>query len=382
MVLESNRSQKTARCLIGCGANIGARRQQLDQAIDMLRFMPGVQILRVSQFLETRPVGGPPGQPAYLNAACLIETTFEPIEVLDMLLAVENTLQRSRETRWGPRTIDLDLLLYEDCVLATDRLQVPHPRMSTRRFVLEPAAEIASDLLHPLAQCTIGELLENILEPHLHIAVVGIPGSGAPEIADAIADVTLSRLIHSPAPLPLNGSDFLCDNKISPPGSPTEWLLHLTQEYATPLLESQWPNDPHGTVTDYWIEAIRVAAELNTEIKASGEFKEAFASIIQKTVPPHVVLLLNVNRQTLSERVAYRSHAAQQSDIFSDLVAVQAMTTTDQSITTLLTLQEHLAERLLKTQDNRSRPKAIIEIKSDDLGKAALDAVAAIEGIS
>ena len=96
-------------------------------------------------------------------------------------------------------------------------------------------------------------------------------------------------------------------------------MLHVTQEYATPLLESQWPNDPHGTVTDYWIEAIRVAAELNTEIKASGEFKEAFTAIIQKTVPPHVVLLLNVNRQTLAERVAYRSHAAQQSDIFSDL---------------------------------------------------------------
>ena len=100
MVLESSRSQKTARCLIGCGANIGARRQQLDQAIDMLRFMPGVQILRVSQFLETRPVGGPPGQPPYLNAACLIETTFEPLEVLDMLLAIK-TLYNDLEKHDG-----------------------------------------------------------------------------------------------------------------------------------------------------------------------------------------------------------------------------------------------------------------------------------------
>ena len=129
MVLKANR-QKIARCLIGCGANVGARREQLDQAIDMLRFMPGVQLMHVSQFLETRPVGGPPGQPPYLNAACLIETTFEPNEVLDMLLAVENTLQRSRETRWGPRTIDLDLLIYDDCVMKTERLQIPHPRMT------------------------------------------------------------------------------------------------------------------------------------------------------------------------------------------------------------------------------------------------------------
>ena len=382
MILESSRSQKTARCLIGCGANIGARRQQLDQAIDMLRFMPGVQILRVSQFLETRPVGGPPGQPPYLNAACLIETTFEPLEVLDMLLAIENTLQRSRETRWGPRTIDLDLLLYEDCVLTTERLQVPHPRMTTRRFVLEPAAEIASDLQHPLSQFTISQLLENILEPHLHIAVVGVPGSGAPEIADTIADVTLSRLIHAPAPLPVNGKNFSYANQASQTRNPAEQLLDITQQYAAPLLEARWPDDPHGTVTDYWIEAIRVATTLNTAIEPNKEFDEAFTSIIQKTVPPHVVLLLNVNRQTLSERVAYRSHAAQQSDIFSDLIAVQAMTTTDQSIATLLTLQEQIAERLGNTPDKRFLPKAIIEIEADDLGKAALDAVAAIEGIS
>jgi hypothetical protein len=95
-----------------------------------------------------------------------------------------------------------------------------------------------------------------------------------------------------------------------------------------------------------------------------------------------VVLLLKVNQQTLAERVAYRSHASQQSDIFSDLIAVQAMTTTDQSIATLLTLQEHIAERLGNTEDKRFLPKAIIEIEADDLGKAALDAVAAIEGIS
>ena len=381
MVLEANH-QKTANCLIGCGANEGARREQLNQAIDMLRFMPGVRLIDVSQFLETLPVGGPPGQSPYLNAACLIETTFKPAEVLDMLLAVENTLHRSRETRWGPRTIDLDLLLYDDCVLKTECLQVPHPRMTTRRFVLEPAAAIAADLKHPVAGCTIRELLENISERHLHVAVVGVPGSGAPEIADAVADVTLSRLIHAPAPLPLSSFGAPNGEQSAIKEEPVDQLLLLSQKYAAPLLKANWPVDPHGTVTDYWIESIRLAAQTNSVSDTNKQFENAFATISQETVVPNVILLLNVNHQTLSERIAYRTHSAQQSDIFSDLVAVQTMMTTDQGIHTLLTLQERLVNCLLHNQETQCRPKAVIQLDSDDLGKTAFDAVAAIEGIS
>ena len=381
MVLESNH-QKTAHCLIGCGANEGARREQLNQAIDMLRFMPGVRLVDVSQFLETLPVGGPPGQSPYLNAACLIETTFKPAEVLDMLLAVENTLHRSRETRWGPRTIDLDLLLYDDCVLKTECLQVPHPRMTTRRFVLEPAAAIAADLKHPVAGCTIRELLENISERHLHVAVVGVPGSGAPEIADAVADVTLSRLIHAPAPLPLSSFGAPNGEQSAIKEEPVDQLLLLSQKYAAPLLKANWPVDPHGTVTDYWIESIRLATQNNSTSNTNKQFEDAFEAISQETVVPNVILLLNVNHQTLSERIAYRTHSAQQSDIFSDLVAVQTMMTTGQGIDTLLALQERLIDCLLHNQETQCRPKAVIQLDSDDLGKAAFDAVAAIEGIS
>ncbi|NBX29484.1 2-amino-4-hydroxy-6-hydroxymethyldihydropteridine diphosphokinase, partial [bacterium] len=124
--------------------------------------MPGVAIVAVSRFRETRAVGGPPGQDAYLNGACLIETELPPEDVLGMLAAVENTLHRERLERWGERTIDLDLLLYDDLVVESDALTVPHPRMVTRRFVLEPSAEIAADLSVPTAACTVGDLLDNI----------------------------------------------------------------------------------------------------------------------------------------------------------------------------------------------------------------------------
>ena len=127
-------ASKPVRSLIGCGANLGCPREQLDRAIDMLRFMPGIELLQASRFFETRPIGGPPGQPAYLNAACLVETSFEPEDLLALLAAIENTLDRRREHRWGPRSIDLDLLLHGDRVIENERLQLPHPRMTTRRF--------------------------------------------------------------------------------------------------------------------------------------------------------------------------------------------------------------------------------------------------------
>jgi 2-amino-4-hydroxy-6-hydroxymethyldihydropteridine diphosphokinase len=185
-----------ARCLIGCGSNLGKRRDQLDHAIDLLRFMPGVTLDAVSRFRETRPVGGPPGQRCYLNGACSIETDLAPHDVLGMLAAVENTLHRDRRERWGDRTVDLDLLLYDDVVLDSTELTLPHPRMTTRRFVLEPCVEIAAEWWFPPSACTIRDLLDNISVPDPLITVVGVPGSGAPEIAATVADATMARLVH------------------------------------------------------------------------------------------------------------------------------------------------------------------------------------------
>jgi 2-amino-4-hydroxy-6-hydroxymethyldihydropteridine diphosphokinase len=183
-----------ARCLIGCGSNLGPRREQLDRALELLGFMPGVELVAVSRFHETHPVGGPADQGAYLNGACLIETDLPPQDVLGMLFAVENTLERRRDHRWGERTIDLDLLLYDELVVESPELTLPHPRMATRRFVLEPCAEIAAELRYPLSACTIRDLLDNISVPHPLVAVVGVPGSGASEVAAAVADATLARL--------------------------------------------------------------------------------------------------------------------------------------------------------------------------------------------
>ncbi|NBW86644.1 MAG: 2-amino-4-hydroxy-6-hydroxymethyldihydropteridine diphosphokinase [Planctomycetia bacterium] len=132
-------------------------------------------------------IATPSGRTTLVVRACLIETDLAPQDVLGMLVAVENTLHRERTSRWAERTIDLDLLLYDDLVVESPGLTVPHPRMATRRFVLEPCAEIAADLRYSPAACTIGDLLDNISAPHPLVAVVGVPGSGASEIAAAVA---------------------------------------------------------------------------------------------------------------------------------------------------------------------------------------------------
>jgi pantoate--beta-alanine ligase len=148
-----------ARCLIGLGSNLGERAGNLLQAIDELRRCPGVAVSRTSSLIETSPVGGPPNQQNYFNAAAVIETELPPREVLSILLGIERMLGRVRNECCGPRTIDLDLLLYDQAVLESPELTLPHPRLHQRRFALAPAAEVAGNWRHPTSGQTIAALL-------------------------------------------------------------------------------------------------------------------------------------------------------------------------------------------------------------------------------
>ena len=147
---------------IGLGSNLGDRRATLLRAIEELNGSPGVSVVKVSSFHETEPVGGPQGQGPYLNAAACIETTLEPPALLHLLHEIEARNGRVRLVRWGERTLDLDLLLFDDRIVETPELTIPHPRMAVRRFVLEPLSEIAPRAVHPVTGRTVAEMLEDL----------------------------------------------------------------------------------------------------------------------------------------------------------------------------------------------------------------------------
>ncbi|MGI5831207.1 MAG: 2-amino-4-hydroxy-6-hydroxymethyldihydropteridine diphosphokinase [Thermoguttaceae bacterium] len=146
--------------LIALGANLADRAKQIETAWRKITDSHHIKPLRLSKIISTRPVGGSAGQPDFLNGVGLLETTLDPFELLDLLQKTEAEGDRQRHEFWGARTIDLDLLLYGQTVLRSERLILPHPRIVWRPFVLEPAAEIAPDMVHPLWHRTLGELAE------------------------------------------------------------------------------------------------------------------------------------------------------------------------------------------------------------------------------
>ncbi|MEQ8844102.1 MAG: 2-amino-4-hydroxy-6-hydroxymethyldihydropteridine diphosphokinase [Phycisphaerales bacterium] len=148
---------------IALGANLGDRAAAIERAIDAIRRRTDAQIIARSPMERTRAVG-PGKQPDYLNAAIRIQTTLEPRPLLDALLAIERDLGRVRDPdeRWGPRTIDLDILLIDDMIIDEPGLTVPHPRLHERRFVLEPLAAVAAERMHPTLKRTIRALLDDL----------------------------------------------------------------------------------------------------------------------------------------------------------------------------------------------------------------------------
>ncbi|MGA1795395.1 MAG: 2-amino-4-hydroxy-6-hydroxymethyldihydropteridine diphosphokinase [bacterium] len=133
---------------LGLGSNIGNRIKNLEKALALLAAQTGIRVISTSSFYETEPVGFR-DQGWFVNQVARIETTLPPLELLRVTQHIENSMGRTRAIRWGPRSIDIDILLYGDLVIDHAGLTIPHPRMTERRFVLVPLAEIDPSLRHP-----------------------------------------------------------------------------------------------------------------------------------------------------------------------------------------------------------------------------------------
>ena len=150
------------QCAIALGSNLGNSLATLEKSLKILSQTPGINLVAVSSWYLTKPIGPP--QPDYLNGCAILALEQTPEELLVLLQAIELQFGRvrSQESRWGARTLDLDIILYEDLIINNSDLTIPHPRMKERAFVLVPLSEIAADWAEPVSQKAIAQLVSEI----------------------------------------------------------------------------------------------------------------------------------------------------------------------------------------------------------------------------
>ncbi|ADQ08104.1 2-amino-4-hydroxy-6-hydroxymethyldihydropteridine pyrophosphokinase [Caldicellulosiruptor hydrothermalis 108] len=147
---------------LGLGSNLGNRHENIKRAIEHLK--DKIIIEKISSIIETQPYGFV-DQPKFLNCVLKGTTMLSPFELLEFVLGIENKMGRIRLFKWGPRNIDIDILFYDDCVIDTENLKIPHPELHKRLFVLEPICEIEKDFVHPVLKKSVYELYTQLTSP-------------------------------------------------------------------------------------------------------------------------------------------------------------------------------------------------------------------------
>lgn len=193
-----------ATVLIGLGSNLGERQAVLSHALHAISCHAAISVEKVSRYREYPAAGGDTPQLPFLNAAALLHTRLSPIELLRVLQKTEERLGRKRSERWGPRTLDLDILLYDDLVLVSADITIPHPRFAGRFFALEPATEIAPARHHPVCNMTLAAMLTHLRQAPLWIALApagfGEWDAASPFSRPKSGDPKRESTIDSPAP--------------------------------------------------------------------------------------------------------------------------------------------------------------------------------------
>ena len=273
------------RALVGLGSNLGDRRAVLRDAVAGVAGLPQTAVVAESAFYETTPVGGPPDQPPFLNGAIVVETALEPARLLDELLAIETALGRVRDVPWGPRPIDLDLLLFDHLVIETARLWLPHPRLAFRKFVLRGATEIAGAWRHPLVGRTLAELAAHLEQTPRYAAFVGGPQGFRSQMAAEAADAARARLVE-PTPAGIPASVELLGSHGLTAAAAIEFLRARAEAVRRSLAEAA--ADGNWVVDDAWIAA--EGLELLTLLNGDERFRDEARLLLTLDVTPRLIV--------------------------------------------------------------------------------------------
>ncbi len=296
-----------ATALIALGSNVGDRERTLDRALEALGCNPAASIAARSRWRETAPVGGPPAQGSFLNGAALLETSLEPASLAALLRETEARLGRKRHQRWGPRTLDLDLLLFGERIIDTPDLTVPHARMAWRRFVLEPAAEIAPSMLHPTIGWTVSRLLDHLNTARPYVAIAGPPGVGKAALARRLVDRMnqrrpgAARIIADPI------------NSLAGRGPPADWPsdalrreIQFLKERARWLRDASmhWSDSRTWAISDFWLDQSLAYAEVLAGDDDRDAVRRAWAELSPTPVPAKLLVLWSPQEGPFGQAVA------------------------------------------------------------------------------
>ena len=301
-------------CLIGLGSNLGNRRETLDAAIAQLAEHPQITLRGTSPWHETAAIGGPAGQSSFLNGAALLETSLAPQALLSVLQRLEADLGRQRIQRWGPRTLDLDLLLYDRLVLDTPSLVLPHPRMAWRRFVLEPAAHVAGSMVHPTTGWSVSRLLEHLDTTADYVAIAGSIAADKSQLAQRLVHAASAELIADP--LDPARQDAFCTDPLDPaqldafyadpPSQTWEIALEFLRQRSRLLAADlpRWAARGRWAVSDFWFDQSVAFARAWLPPDRFEAFLAIWEQSRAEVVRPKLTVLLDVPIDRLPDEAA------------------------------------------------------------------------------
>ena len=318
--------RETVRAFVGLGSNLGDRVGEIAAAVRALDAEPEIEVTAISPIYEgpAHTRDGKP-QPDYLNAVAELRTTLEPELLLALFARVERAAGRDRrdDTRWQPRTLDLDLLIYGDRVIRTDELTVPHPRLDERRFVLQPLADLAPDLVVPVLGETAADLLSacpdaselHAMQPALdsspiyipdslrYVVVEGVIGAGKTTLARLLAERMGARLVLEEFEENPFLPDFYRDS--------VRWAFHTQLAFLASRFRQQKDLGTrdlfhHATVADYTFDKDRIFAHITLDGDELQLYENLYGLMESATPQPDLVVYLQSSVDRLMENIAQR----------------------------------------------------------------------------